>query len=66
MAVMTQSAPADLIEATDAAKEYSIPYTRIRSWWQRKKIVSYRRGDGRVLVSRADIERMTRIEPSES
>ncbi len=56
--------PADLLEGTAAAREYDIPYSRLRSWWTRGRIMKYLRGDGRVYVSRAAIVRMMQIEPA--
>lgn len=58
---MTQL-PGDLLEAKDAAREFGIPYSRLRNWWTRGKISKWQRGDGRVLLQRSEIERMLRVE----
>lgn len=48
----------DLMTIAEAVAEYNITRTRVRGWLQWGHITHYKRGDGRVLVSRKEIEQM--------
>lgn len=50
----------EMIYAKDAAKRYGIPYETVRSWIRLGKVGHQKLGRGRILVSRTDMERMTR------
>lgn len=49
--------PPDLQEATILAEELDINYGRLKMWWQLRKIRPYKRGNGRILLSRSEVER---------
>lgn len=58
--------PEDLMTIPKAAEEYGVSQPTIRYWVRERKIRSWKLRGFWVYVSRAEVERMTRIEPSES
>ena len=55
-----ESPPDDLMPASEAAREFGISYTVLRSWWQRGYIHKWNRGPRRrpVYVRRSEVQTM--------
>lgn len=51
---MNRPMPRDAVDGKRAAEELGIPYSRLRYWWQSKRIGSWRIGHHR-LVSLAEV-----------
>ena len=65
MGTVTSETPTDLMLATEAARAYGVAYSTVQKWMADGKVRRFRKGQYRVYVSRADMERMTRIAPDE-
>ena len=65
MTSVTSPIPTDLMLATEAAREYGVAYSTVQKWMAAGQVKRYRKGQYRVYVSRADMERMTRIQPDQ-
>lgn len=50
--------PPDLVEAPKLSDELEVDYDKLKMWWTRGKVRGYKRGDGRVLLSRSEVKRV--------
>ena len=61
---VTMEQDTDLITVEDAAKQFAVPVTTVRSWYKTKKIRKYQRTvDKLVFVRASDIRAVLQILP---
>lgn len=53
--IVSTELPMDLVEAPRLAAELGINYKRLKMWWQERRVTPYKRGDGRILLSRSEV-----------